>query len=524
LLYLFDDFALDTDRRELRRGDTPVGMQPQVFDLLEYLIRNRERVVTKDDLIAAIWGGRIVSESALTTRLNAARTAVGDSGEAQRLIRTLPRKGVRFVGIACEKPQTSATSARIDIVASKPELVLPDRPSIAVLPFVNMSDDPQQEYLADAITDEIITALSYWRSLFVIARNSTFIYKGRPIDVKQVGSELGVRYILEGSVQRLANRIRIMAQLVDSSTRMHLWANRYERSVDDLFAVQDEITSAISAAVEPEIGFSERDRSRRKLPEHLGAWELYQQGMWHLLRHNRQDSIEAENCFCKAIAYDANFAPPHAARAIIFFFEIARSWAADHNNIMNEMAKEASAAIEIDPKDALGHTALGLHFMERGEFAQSIAEHKLALALNANSPFAHWSYGYVLQRADRLEQALEEFDVALRLNPRDPGNWSHLTLKAGTLYLLGRYGEAATCARDAARMPTVDILWPHVHLAASLAQLGQVEAASAAVAELRRQRPGLTVSAFQSWPHNRRRPQSALARIVDGLRKAGLPE
>jgi TolB-like protein len=522
LLYSFEDFVFDTDQRELRRGPRVIPLQPQVFDVLQFLIANRLRVVSKDDLIEAVWRGRIVSESALATRINAARVALGDSGDEQRLIKTLPRKGHRFVGEVQEKTPVSGPG---EVSDAKPAFALGQRPSIAVMPFTNMSSDPEQDYFADGITDDIITALSYWRWLFVIARNSTFAYRGRDVDVRQVGNDLGVRYVLEGSVRRSADRVRITAQLVETASGAHLWANRYDRAPDDLFKVQDDITAAISATVEPEIGGLERDRSRRKSPESLGAWELFQRGTWHLLRHNLQDSTEAEAFFQRSITLDPDFAPPHAALAVLLFFRIARAWDAHSADVLEPMHQHACAAIEIDPKDFLGHTALGLWLMERGEFAQSIAEHKTALRLNANSPLAHWACGYVLQRDDRFPEALEEFDIALRLNPTDPANWSHLTLKAGTLYLLERYEDAAACAREAARSsPTVDLLWPYIHLAAALGQLDRGEEARVAVAELRRRRPGLTISGFAKWPHNQNRTAMALARITEGLRKAALPE
>src|SRR5260370_36633033 len=209
LLYSFQDFVLDTDQRELRRGPTVVPIAPLAFDLLEFLIRNRERVLTKDDLIASIWNGRIVSESALGTCINAARSAINDTGEEQRLIRTLPRKGMRFVGAVREMQKPEALVAADPAIAPpKSALSLPDRPSIAVLPFTNISGDPEQDYFADALVEEIITALSRLRWLFVIARNSTFTYKGRAVDVKQVGRELGVRYVLAGSVRKACNPVR----------------------------------------------------------------------------------------------------------------------------------------------------------------------------------------------------------------------------------------------------------------------------------------------------------------------------
>jgi TolB-like protein len=209
LRYLFEDYTLDTERRELHRGADAVSITPQVFDLLDYLIRNRERVVSKDDLISAVWNGRIVSDAALTTRLNATRNAIGDSGEEQRLIKTLPRKGFRFVGTVREA-QRPASGAVTDTPAQQPKSVLPlpERPSIAVLPFQNMSGDPEQEYFADGIVEDIITGLSHIKWLFVIARNSTFIYKAKAVDVKRVARELGVRYVLQGGVRNAGNRVR----------------------------------------------------------------------------------------------------------------------------------------------------------------------------------------------------------------------------------------------------------------------------------------------------------------------------
>ena len=241
--YVFEDYSFDKDRRELHRGAEAVTVAPQVFDLLDYLIRNREHVVSKDDLIHAVWDGRVVSDAALTTRLNVARGVIGDSGQEQRLIKTLPRKGFRFIGLVQEldgPESTIATAARAK--PPQPALSLPDRPSIAVLPFQNMSGDPDQDYFADGIVDDIITALSRFKFLFVIARNSSFAYKGRAVDIKQVGRELGVRYVLEGSVRKVAGKVRIAGQLIDASTGAHVWADRFEGDLGDVFALQDEVT------------------------------------------------------------------------------------------------------------------------------------------------------------------------------------------------------------------------------------------------------------------------------------------
>jgi TolB-like protein len=229
LRYLFEEYAFDTDRRELHRGADVVSIAPQVFDLLDYLIRNREHVVSKDDLINSVWNGRIVTDAALTTRLNVARSAIGDSGEEQRLIKTLPRKGFRFVGPVREAQRPASVAVTDNpIEPPKPGLTLPDKPSIAVLPFTNLSSDPEQDYFADGMVDDITTALSRFKSLFVIARNSSFVYKGKSVDIKQVGRDLGVRYVLEGSVRRAAGKVRIAGQLIDATTGAHLWTCKTE--------------------------------------------------------------------------------------------------------------------------------------------------------------------------------------------------------------------------------------------------------------------------------------------------------
>ena len=232
--FVFGDCVLDPDRRELTRGSEVVAVGPQVFDLLLYLIRNRAHVVSKDDVLDAVWSGRIVSESTLTSHINAVRKAIGDSGEAQRLVKTIARKGFRFVGDIREAHVfgglafAQGRARRCRMQRLRPAPALPDKPSIAVLPFQNLSGDPEQEYFADGVVEDIITALSRMRWLFVIARNSSFTYKGRAVDVKQVGRELGVRYVLEGSVRKAADRVRITGQLIDATTGAHLWAERFE--------------------------------------------------------------------------------------------------------------------------------------------------------------------------------------------------------------------------------------------------------------------------------------------------------
>jgi TolB-like protein len=261
VLLAFGDYRLDLGRRELRRAGELVAIEPRAFDLLAFLVRYRDLVVTKDNLLEGVWGGRIVSESALTTRINAVRRALGDDGTAQRLIRTFTRKGVRFVGEVVEVPEPAATAA--------------DKPSIAVLPFANLSGDPEQEYFVDGMVEEIITALSRIRWLVVLARNSSFSYKGQAIDLKQVGRELGVRYALEGSVRKGGNRLRISGQLIDATTGAHLWADRFDGSLEDVFDLQDKVASSVAGVIEPALQAAETARSAGRPATDLTAYDLY---------------------------------------------------------------------------------------------------------------------------------------------------------------------------------------------------------------------------------------------------------
>ncbi len=383
--FFFADHALDTDRRELRRGSEPVAVEPQVFDLLVYLLQNRGHVVSKDDLIASVWGGRIVSDSTLTSRINAARKAVGDSGEHQRLIRTIPRKGLRFVGVVRMQPigvePAHAHGPSPDEIGeqSRPALPLPDRPAIAVLPFTNMSGDPEHEYFSDGISEDIITALSKLRWFFVIARNSSFIYKGRAVHMKRVAEELGVRYVVEGSVRKGGERVRITAQLNDATTGSHIWAERYDRGLADVFAVQDEITEAIVAAIEPQLYVAENFRSQRKLPDSMDAWDLVMRALSHYWRVTRQDNVVAQALLEKAIAIDPNYGQALGVLATSYTFSAHMGWA-DMATVAPVAERAALAAILADGEDPWAHLALGWVYLRARRFDDSAGRVRIGAA------------------------------------------------------------------------------------------------------------------------------------------------
>ena len=362
-----EDYEIDVERRELRRAQMRVHVEPQVFDLLVYLVQNRDRVVSKDDLIASVWAGRIVSNSTLTSRINAARTAVGDSGGDQKLIRTIARKGLRFVGSVRTKPSTTEPDDSDSSPDGKreqygPVLPLPDKPAIAVLPFVNLSGDPEQEYFSDGITEDIITALSKLRWFFVIARNSSFIYKAKAVHLKQVAAELGVGYVVEGSVRRGGDQVRITAQLNDVTTGSHIWAERYDRGLTDVFAVQDEITESIVAAIEPQLYAAENFRARRKTPDNMDAWDLVMRALSHYWRVTRQDNVVAQALLEKAISIDPNYGQALGVLATSHTFSAHMGW--EDMAASTSIAKRAAlAAIQCDSEDPWAHHALGCVYL-----------------------------------------------------------------------------------------------------------------------------------------------------------------
>src|SRR5947209_6990316 len=322
-------------------------------------MENRARVVSKDELIDKIWHGRSVSESTLTSRINAARKAIGDNGASQALIRTIARKGFRFIGEVEIKSGAAAPEPGRAVMPSQTTLALPDRPAIAVLPFTNMSGDREQDYFSDGISEDIITALSKLRWFFVVARNSSFVYKGRAVHIHEIARELGVRYVVEGSVRRSGNRVRISAQLNDAATGSHLWAERYDRELADIFAVQDEITEAIVAAIEPQLYAAESFRARRKSPDNMDAWDLVMRALSHYWRVTRQDNIVAQALLEKAIAIDPNYGQALGVLAASHTFSAHMGWEDMAATAAPIAESAAQAAILADSEDPWAHYALG---------------------------------------------------------------------------------------------------------------------------------------------------------------------
>ena len=445
LHYLFEDFALDPDRRELIRGTKPVPIEPQVFDLLLYLVRNGDRVVSRDDLIASVWHGRIVSDSALSTRINAARAALGDSGEDQRLIKTLPRRGLRFVGAV--RAERGAAAAATDRAASPGS----EKPSIAVLAFDNLSDDDAPDYFSDGIVEDIITALSRNRAFFVIARNSSFVYKGKPVDTKEIGHALGVRYLLEGSVRKSGGRVRVAAQLIEAETGHHLWADRFDGDMTEIFEVQDQIVTRVVGAIAPQLERAEIDRAKRSGTENLAAYDLYLRGLDGWNQWSKEGNAAALHLFKAAIAKDPDFSTPYGLAASCHLLAKANEWASDFDPAELSGLIERAADIGNDDAVALcwaGHAHA--YFFKDVDRALLLIDR--ALELDVNLAIAWQRSGWVRGYAGDPEGAIESLNKAIRLNPLDPRVFLTQSAMGFAHFIAGRNQEAADWAAMALRV------------------------------------------------------------------------
>ncbi len=527
LPFVFEDYVLDQERRELTLRGQVVTVGPQVFDLLLQLVSNRDRVVSKDDLLNAVWSGRIVSESTITSHINAVRKAIGDTGEEQRLVRTVPRKGYRFVGEikvgeTGEAPQPDGPGIGERTSSDPTELVLPDKPSITVLPFHNLSGDPEQEYFADGMVEDIITALSRIRWLFVIARNSSFTYKGRPVDVQGIGQTLGVRYVLEGSVRKSGDKIRITGQLIDATTGTHIWSERFEGMLRDIFELQDQIAESVVGAIAPQLERAEIERAKRKPTESLDAYDYYLRGMAKLHNGTREAIEQALPLFYKAIELDPEFASAYGMAAWCHFWRKLNGWMTDRTQEIAEGTRLARLAVELGRDDAVALTRGG-HALAHlaGDVDGGIALLDRARLLNPNLAPAWFLGGTLRALRGETDAAIEHLTHAVRLSPVDPEMFRMQVGMALAHFVAGRFEPAAAWAEKALRnLPC--LLASVALIAASHALSGRMDKAKQAMQRLHELDPSLRVSNLKDWLPIQR-PED-FARFAEGLRLAGLPE
>src|SRR6516162_2768909 len=549
--FRFAGYTLDMTRGALCNGEHAIELRPKSFEVLRYLVENAGRLISKDEIIRAVWSNVVVSDESLTRCISDVRAALAD--ERQRIIKTVPRRGYIFDVPVLETGMPGAAAAGgarkswrrsaaagafvllLAVIAAvawlwrQPAgLPLPDRPSIAVLPFINMGTDPQQDYFSDGITEDIITNLSKFSDLFVIARNSTFAYKGASIEPRQIGRELGVRYLMQGSVRRQPDRLRITAQLVDATNSRQIWAEHYDRVPADVFAIQDEVTQKIIGTLVAHISKSEFDRVLRKPPQAFAAYDYYLRGIAMVeaaFRGKRGENIRAARAFFEeSIASDPRYAPAVQGLARTYllawqepttFDPIAREYR--QQATLDRALSLAQEAVALDGNLPEAHTALAwvLHWHYRR--AESMAEYQRAFELNPN--LAERSFAPALYHNGRTREAIDYMRRIMRLDPFHP---TQLFVNLGAAYYLsGWYTEALGPLRTATeRMPGFrpGFVWR----AAAAAQLGLDQEARQAASGVLRLQPDFGISEWLRFL--RLAKQEDADRLADGLRKAGLPE
>jgi adenylate cyclase len=492
--FQFEDFELDVSRRELRRSGSAVPVEPQVLDLLIYLIENRERVVSKTDLYDSIWKNRIVSESTLSSRVNAVRKALADSGDAQRIVRTVSRKGFRFVaevrsveqrpvtqsiaGVPSPSDGMSADGRGGPASARHGVLVPPDKPSIAVLPFQNMSGDPAQEYFADGVVESITAGLSGIRDFFVIARNSAFVYKGRAAMAQDIGRQLGVAYLLEGSVQRDGARIRVTVQLVETAHGAHLWAEKFDGALDDIFDLQDRITALVAGALQPSIRLAEITRSRRKRPQELGAYDYTMRAMSHVWLLEAEAAERGLGLLDQALQIDPDYPLALALAAWCWAQRSVYNWVDDIAAAQSRGLRLADRAASQSTDDPLVLAVLGtVHTLARN-FGVARVMLERAIAIDPNAAWALSRTGWLEVYTDRPDEARSAFEKALRLSPLDPMNFNNYVGLASARQV-ARDDRAAAGLFLRALQERPNALWIHRNLAPALFGAGRLDEARA---------------------------------------------
>jgi pentatricopeptide repeat protein len=514
--FRFVDFVLDAERFELCKGAERIEVQPKVLHLLRYLLENGERTVTKRELMEALWPDTTVAEGSLTSAVGRARRALGDDDD--QIIRTVHRLGYRM-GVSVTREGAETRQAADGSASGMSELFPPkflDRPAIAVLPFDNLSGDVQQDYFADGISEDLITRLSYWRSFPVIARNSSFAYKGKPADVKQISRDLGARYVVEGSVRKFGGRVRITAQLIDATTGHHVWVQKYDREVRDVFELQDELSTGIVAAMYPELEYTEQQRVRLREPRNLAAWEAVLLGRSYLYSVDKSNA-HARECFERAIEIDPYLVAGFYGLAVTHNNDVIDGTTDDPERSAAELARAAERCMALDDQDALSHLALSYthHFGTQPEKILPAAE--MALHLNPSEWRAYLAVGAGLQLAGRKEEALALFERGMRLSPRDL--WVFAQSIAVNHFLADRYGAALAWAERSLQHRSAGVVGSRLRVA-SLAQLGRVEEARAVFQEAVRR--GVPMSYKVQSAVYSLMSASFVERYTEALRKAGL--
>jgi adenylate cyclase len=521
-MFQFEGYTLDIARNSLRTADGEIALRRKSFELLRYLVENPDRLVTKEELLKAIWPNVVVTDDSLTQCVSEVRQAIGD--RKQTIIATVPRRGYRFAAPVLRVATNAALPPARSDSGPQSQSPLLDRPSVAVLPFANLNGDPQQDYFSDGITEDITTELSRFSELRVIARNSAFQYKGKAVDIRLVGRELGARYVLEGSIRRSGDRVRIAAQLIDALNGDHRWGERYDRELHDAFAVQDEVARAIVVTLAAHVNRAEIERVLLKPPVAWEAYDYYLRGaeafFLHLNRRTKASLYDARRLLEHSLAIDPAYARAAAMLSWTHFFAYVDPFDGDYLSpaALDRALELAETAVHLDPRLPQARAQLGYVLLYKRQHDAAIAEFERAFALNPN--FIDHRYAQALMCAGEPARAIEVLEANIRLDPFQLPIYVTSWLGQAN-FSLKRYWEAVRLFHEcASRLPHLQ--WPHIMLAFACAQSGQLEEARAEAAEVLRINPGFTIESWQRLAVFKD-PKDVEHRI-DGLRKAGLPE
>jgi TolB-like protein/Flp pilus assembly protein TadD len=505
----FGPFRLLAGRGELLLRGRPVQMAPRAFDLLQVLVRRPGDLVMKDEMLAAVWPGTIVEENNLHVQASAVRKVLAEGDQHGRYLVTVPGRGYRFTA--------KVSPVRHTIEAT----VVPGKPSIVVLPFTNLSSDPEQEYFADGIVEDITTALSRFSSLFVIARNSAFTYKGHPVDVKRVGRDMGVRYVLEGSVRKAGDRVRITGQLIEAQNGTHIWADRYDGNMGDVFALQDQITASVVGALLPKLESAEIERARRRPLENLDAYDLYLRALAAFYSWTRESNDEALALLERALELEPRFAAAAVIADNCWAARYAQGWSPIDEAIA-QSTKYATLAVQIDPENAEALSVLARRTPSiTQDLARTIELAERAVSSNPNSAFAWRCTGYAMMVIGEAERAVEHFERTLRLSPRDPRAYDAMNGLAYALVQLAHDSHAFVLFRQAIHHnPAYAPAWRG--LTAALAMTDQLEEATGALARTMELDPNFSLQSITKRLGFSERVRTG--RLFEGWRRAGVRE
>jgi adenylate cyclase len=518
---------------QLFAGRQEVRLTRKAAAVLAELIAHAGTPVTKEKLFAAVWPDTAVGDDALTSCIKELRKALGDDPKHPRFIETRHRRGYRFMPHIAAEPIATASlrdgtqrragaASPVNRTDQEPALTVNiGKPTVAVLPFENLSGDPGQDYFSDGITADIITALSKHRSMLVVARSSTFAFRGHGGDVREVGTKLGAGYVVEGSVANIGGRLRVSARLVETEGGRHVWAERYDRNVDRVFDVQDEITTTIAGRIEPEVSTAERRRVERRPPPTFGAWDLFQLGQKHIHLSTANDNVEAQRLFRRALELDPTLAAAYAWLSYAIVLGMLYFEAEPDEERLNEAVALARRGVELDDQDALTHFGYGRALLARKAYDDALAELQSALELNPNLAIVYCGLGDSLAYEGRFADAIPFFAKAISLSPYDPQRWAFYSYRALAHLLAGEFEAAVEWSTKATRVPNSHY-WPFAHRVSALGHLGDLETVTVAKAELLQRQPEFSC-AFAGRRLFYIKNPAHIERYLDGLRKAGFP-